>query len=178
MAVLGLDEAKAYLRITNAVDDSQLTGTINAAETIIAARIGPLEPTPVTRRVHMHGRALVVDPPAVSLTSVVDDGGTALDVAALYLDPETGVITYNDGSDFVGRYFTVTYERGRETCPDDLLEAVRALVKHLWSPRRGTAGRPGASASDGPSDSLPGAGYLLPFRVEQLLAPYLPTGLA
>jgi hypothetical protein len=72
----------------------------------------------------------------------------------------------------------VVYLAGRSTVPDDLLFAVKELVRHLWTTQRGGATRPGSQQSDAMSNTLPGAAYVFPFRVEQLLAPHEQPGFA
>lgn len=178
MAVLTLAAAKQYLGISTAADDTLLTATIATAEAVIAERCGALEPTNRTARVVPNGCCFVLAPPVVDLTSVTTDGGTAVATAGLYVDTDSGVVERNDGTPFVGRYLTVVYRQGRATCPADLLEAVKVLTKHLWAPQRGVGGRPGASTSDGAANTIPGAGYLLPNRVSELIAPHLQVGVA
>jgi hypothetical protein len=91
-------------------------------------------------------------------------------LADLYLDTAAGVVTYNDGSAFTATYYTVVYAAGRSTCPEDLLLAVKEQVRHLWQTQRGGAVRNQAEPAP------PGAAYLLPYRVEQLIAPHVQPG--
>jgi hypothetical protein len=72
----------------------------------------------------------------------------------------------------------VVYSAGRASCPADLLLAVRELVRHIWETQRGGTRRPGSSASSETANTIAGAAYLFPFRVEQLLAPYIQPGFA
>lgn len=178
MAVLTVAAAKAYLNISGTADDALIASTIDTAEAVIAERCGPLEPVARTDRVRPNGTTLALLPPVASLTSITDDGGSSVTTSGLYVDPESGIVERNDGGGFSARYYTVTYQQGRDTCPADLIEAVKVLTKHLWSPQRGVGGRPGASTSDGASNTIPGAGYLLPFRVQELIAPHLLVGIA
>jgi hypothetical protein len=114
----------------------------------------------------------------VSLTSVTPYNGTALTLSDLYLDTASAVVTYNSGAGFSANYYDVVYQAGRTTCPDDLLMAVLELVRHLWLTRRGPTRRPGSDPSEGTSNTVPGAAYLLPFRVSELVAPHLQPGFA
>lgn len=177
MAVLSVDDAKAYLRITVDTYDDEIEGIVAAAEAAIAQRVGPLEPTSVTARVSGGSGSLVLPVvPAVSLTSVTPYGGSALTVGDLRVNG--GVVTYADSaSSFTGSTYTVVYSAGRTTCPADLLLAVKELVRHLWGSQRGPA-RAGAPMSDATANTVPGAAYLLPFRVTELLAPHLSPGFA
>ena len=130
-------------------------------------------------RVRGGGPSLVLPVcPATLLVSVLADGETALTVDDLYLDEVSGVVTYNSGATFSARFYTVAYMAGRETCPDDLKLAVLELVRHFWDTQRGPVRRPGSTASEGTSNTIPGAAYLLPFRVSELIAAHLQPGFA
>lgn len=179
MAVLSLSDAKSYLNITASQDDAELTSFIAAAEAAIAKKCGPLEESTVTARVHGGSDALSLPvTPAVSLTSVTPVGGTALTLSDLYLDTGSGLVTYDVSGCFTSARYTVVYQAGRASCPDDLLHAVKALTKHMWETQRGGTSRPGGRGSDSYSNTLPGAAYAFPFRVEQLMAPHLQPGFA
>lgn len=177
MTTLSLPEAKSHLNITKGDNDAEITMTIMAAEAAIAKRVGPL--STVTRTVRVDGGVALVLPvtPAVSLTSVTPvGGGTAL--TGLHLDTVGGVVTQDSGAGFPARYYDVVYVAGRAACPDDLLMAVKELVRHMWTTQRGGSQRPGSQPSDALSNSLPGSAYAFPFRVEQLLTPHVQFGFA
>jgi hypothetical protein len=178
VAVLTLAVAKSHLRITTANYDTILPDWVASAEATIAQQCGPLEPTSTTDRLHGWRDALALKTtPAISLTSVTPASGGALTIGDLYLDQAAGVVTFNNGASFVARYYDVTYSAGRTTCPPDLLMAVKELLRHLWgSAQRGGGGRPGSAGSDSPD--VPGAPYLLPDRVRELMAPHLQAGFA
>lgn len=172
MAVLDLADAKAYLSITTSERDEVLTSIIAAAEAAIANKVGSLEPATRTERVGA-GYSLVVPAPIVEVTSIVDADGNAVDFAAdLLIDEEAGILTSSDGSAFTSRWYDVTYSQGYDPCPADLLLAVKELVRHLWGTQRGPTQRPGAAPSDAAAGTVPGAAYLLPYRVAELIAPY------
>lgn len=175
MSVLPLAEAKTYLNITAGTYDGELQGFIGAAEAAIAHRVGPLEPTVVTARIG--GAAALVLPvyPVLSLTTIADDGGTSVPTVGLSVDLASGVVS---GSTFGSDFYTVTYSAGRNPCPADLRLAVMELVRHMWQTQRGPTARPGSAASDAASNTIPGAAYLFPFRVEQLLLPHTQLGFA
>lgn len=176
MSVLTVDDAKAHLNITAEGNTGKLQGMIDAAEAAIARRVGPLEPTTVT--VTTSGSAALNLPvyPILSLTSVTGDGGTVIPLAGLTVDSQSGVITGSAG--FGSGAYVVTYTAGRETCPADLLMAVKEMVRHLWETQRGPTGRPGSNRSESTSNTIPGAAYIYPFRVEQLIAPHEQFGFA
>lgn len=112
-------------------------------------------------------------PPVVSLTSVTPVGGSALTLVDLHLDAGAGVVTYDLGGWWFGSpFYDVVYESGRESVPDDLLLAVKELVRHLWSTsQRGGSRRPG-------SEAMASAGFLLPYAVESLIEKHLQPGFA
>lgn len=174
MSVLQLADAREYLALGSGQRDTELQATIDAAEAAIAQRCGPLAPTATTARVGGSSTALALTVlPALSLTSITPVGGTAVSLADVYLDLSAGLVTYNAGSVFPARLYDVAYVAGRSPCPADLLMAVRELVRHLWLTRRGPTRRPGSEPSESASNTMPGAAYLLPFRVSELIAPHL-----
>ncbi|MFJ9315773.1 hypothetical protein ACIRN4_16405 [Pimelobacter simplex] len=177
MTVLTLPDARAHLNIADetAPTTAKLTAMIASAEATIAGRVGPLEPQPRTVRVTPTYKTLVVPSPAAELTTVTNSAGTALDLDGLHLNQRAGLITSSDGSTFTASWYEVTYNYGRSPCPPDLVLAVKEMVRHLWDTQRGPNKRPGSTASDGTSNTIPGAAYLLPFRVAELIAPYRPA---
>lgn len=180
MSVVAPSEVKTHLNITGATHDGELQSFIDAAEAAIGERVGPLASTAHEARVRGGGTALVLPvAPAVSLTSVTPADSTALTLSDLYLNEDAGVVTYESGGSFSARHYDVVYQAGRATCPADLKLAVKELVRHLWTTQRGSAPRPGGGPlSDSTSNTLPGAAYVFPFRVEQLLAPHEQPGFA
>lgn len=174
MSALSLDDAKTHLNITTDTFDFELQGTIDAAEARIAQNVGPLTTKSVTCRVP--GGAVVVLPvaPAVSLTTMTSPDGAVVDLTTVTLDSTGATIRFTDGiTRFWSTVYDVTYLAGWSTVPDDLLYAVKELVRHLWRTQRGAGGRPGASGAD----QQP-AGYLMPYLVVELLEPYIVPGVA
>lgn len=174
MAALSLPDAKAYLDIDVATYDDEITAIIAAAEAMIAARVGPLEPTAVTRRLP-GGRGELVLPvtPVVELTSVTPYNGTALTLTALHLDLVTGEVTQDNMTGFPATYYDVVYTAGRAACPSDLLYAVKEQVRYQWQPKRGPKARPTSE-----QDSAPGQTRGLAPRVREMIAPHvqIPAG--
>lgn len=178
MSVLTLQAAKTHLNIASTANDVELQGMIYAAESAIARKVGPLEPTTVTERVPGGSALALRTSPAISLTSVTTVTGTALTLTDLYLDTEAGVVSNNWGESFHAVAYDVVYQAGRTTCPDDILLALKELVRHLWDSQRGGARRPGAQQSDALANTLPGSAYTFPIRVSELLAPHVRLGFA
>lgn len=169
MSALTLADAKTHLNMSGQTNDVELQGFIDAAEGIVAAKCGPLEPTTVVRRVRSDGATLVLPVvPVLSVTSVVPAlGGTPVDVAALVPDPGSGVVSPIDYFSLAVGAYVVTYQAGRTEVPDDLLMAVKEMTRHLWRTQRGGAQRPGSSPD------TPVAGYLVPNAVAALMEPHV-----
>jgi hypothetical protein len=179
VSVLTLAQAKTHLNITVTTDDTELQTIIDSAEAVLTRYCGPLEETVTTERSPGGVYTLVLrKSPVISLVSVTPYQGAALTLTDLYLDPATGLVTYNSGAAFTSMYYTVVYSAGRSSCPADLLQAVKELVRHMWDTQRGRLAPGGPRASDSASNTLPGAGYLLPFRVQELIAQHRQTALA
>lgn len=177
MAAVNLDDVKAHLNIKGVEHDDKLRGFIAAAEAVIAQRVGPLEPTEVT--VDLAGGSALALPvyPVLELTSVASAGNT-LAHAGFIIDAGAGLVSNGTSGFWLTTPYTVTYSAGRNPCPDDLKLAVKELVRHLWETQRGPTARPGTRDSDAASNTVPGAAYMFPFRVEQLLAPHEQYGFA
>jgi hypothetical protein len=167
---------KLNLTGTDAARDEQLRRYIDVASAVCEATVGPVATRTVVERVPSYAAAVVLaHPPVVSVTSVV--AGTVTAAAASYeLFGPSGVLRAKSGT--LGADVTVTYVAGRPVVPDDILEGVIELVRHLWKTKQG----PTAPNRLGPGESAdtyaqPGYGYLLPHRVEQLWAPFVPLAM-
>ncbi len=173
---LSLTAAKRHLNVTRNDSDDEILDTIRAAEATLAHRVGPLAPTEYTERVDGSGDVLALThTPVLEVTALAPRYGSALVPADFDVDPESGQVSYPAGAVFGARHYDVTYVAGRPEgeCPPDLLQASLELTRHLWTTQRGPgAVRPGSSQADQAGNSTPGAQYLLPFRVEQLIAPH------
>lgn len=179
MSVVSLTQVKTHLNLTVSTHDGELQSLIDAAEAAISERTGPLEPTAETARVR-GGRPTLILPisPVASLTSVTPVDGDALTLSDLYLDEVSGLVTYESGATFAAGRYDVAFTSGRAVCPDDLKLAVKELVRHVWMTQRGPTTRPGSRESEAAANTLPGAAYVFPFRVEQLIAPHEQAGFA
>lgn len=171
--VLSLPDAKTHLNITDADSDGELQSMIASAEALLTERVGALQPTSRTDRV-AGGYVTLTLPvvPVISLTSVTSAGGSTVTVSDLFVDAGAGLVTYNSSACFVDRYYTVVYSAGRATCPDDLTQAIKEMVRHLWKSQQGSGSRPG-TAADATAPS-----FLLPYKVQELIAPHVQPGFA
>jgi hypothetical protein len=174
VSVLLLADAKAYLNITSTTSDAELQTFIDAAEAALVKRCGPLSSLTVTERVKGCAETLLLNKSlALSLTSVTPVNGTALTLSDLYLLPG-GVVEYAVGSGYFGASrYDVVYSYGRSSIPNDLMQAIRETVKHLWETQRGGSRRPGMG-DEGPM----GAAYAFTFRILELIEPYMLPGFA
>ena len=168
MSALSLPIARAYLNIGTSDDDTEVQATIDAAEAILANSVGPL--TTLAQRTDrvLGGKKLILPlAPVVSVASITAPDGTVVDQSTLTINTAAGVIYFSDGvTGFWQNVYDVTYTPGRSSLPGDLLMAVKEMVRHLWQTQRGPAVRPGIS-----SDSAT-PGYLMPYRVQELIEPY------
>ncbi len=177
MSVLGLNDVKAHLNISATTTDGEIQSMIEAAEAAIARRVGPLEPTIVTTTVSGSGAVTLPVYPVLSLTTITDAVGTSIPLMGVTVDLAAGVVSGSSGDGLGSSTYTITYSAGRMTVPADLKLAVKELVRHLWTTQRNPAIFPGSSLTDGP-ESQPGAGYLMPYRVQELIAPHVQFGFA
>lgn len=176
MSVLDLTTAKDHLNITGDAYDVKVQAALDAAEAAIARKVGPLTATAVTSRVSGRSSALVLPTvPVVSVTSVTGSDSSTISVADLVTDP-AGVVEYATCGSFPAAAYTVVYQAGRASLPADLEMAVLELLRHLWTTQRGGGTRPGSTPSEGLSNTLPGAAFTFPIRVEQLIEAYVPLG--
>lgn len=171
MSVLTLPDAKAYLNITGTTSDGELQTFVDTAEARLSQEIGPLSAVTVTKRVASAQNFLLLPvAPAKSLTTINDVRASELvDLSLVTLDGDAGIVYYTDGSTlFRSPAYDVTYEAGWTTVPEDVMFAIKELVRHLWETQRGPNLR---REPDGP----PAMGYALPNRVLEMIAPYRQT---
>ena len=162
MSVLTLTQAKTHLNITVSTYDTELQDFIDAAETAIGKKVGPLTATVTTVKVWGGGPLLLPTTPVISLTSITGSSGAAWDLTGLLVTAE-GVVS---GVTFPTDLFTVVYSAGRPAVPSDLLMAVKEQVRHMWMTQRGGSKRPGSE------ESVP-VPYMFPDRVTALMVPYM-----
>ncbi len=168
MTAVRLADVKAFLNLGTTRHDEELQDSLDRAEAILAARVGPLSPVTVTGERHTGpGPILLRRYPVASLVSVTS-GGVAVPDADL--DVDTGLLYGTLGSARGG--VRVTYIAGRSVLPADLEAAVLELVKHLWQSQR-PAGAQAPPGSLGGDDAQPTGAFLLPYRVQSLIEPYL-----
>lgn len=112
--------------------------------------------------------------PAVSITSVVEDG-SAVDASSWRLSTSGGVLYRRQGR---WGETTVTYLAGDAVAPEPVRRAVLRLVEHHWqhsqqAPHPSDGGGPGWD--EGQPTSLQ---WALPYSIASLLIPYCTPGIA
>jgi hypothetical protein len=174
-SIIGLDEAKTFLRITGSDDDEQLRDVLEAASDMCERYTRKVwRRTTVTAEIHSGGVDVLYlrQAPVVSVTTVVDTGVT-LAATSYTIDLPTGRLFYGDttyqgwwtpGQDNI----SVTYVTGPPSgiVPAYIRGGMLELVEHLWSSRRGGSNLP-RKASGGEEFSNKMA-HALPWRVQEM----------
>lgn len=177
MSVVTLADVKSRLSMSDTTHDAALQSTLDEAESLIADKCGPLTSVARTERLSGGGTGLVVrETPIVSLTSVTPVGGSAYDVTLFTVDTSAGVIEWTSGARFAAGRYDVVFQAGRASLPPGLKRGIKELAAHLWETQRGPTRRPGSTSSDATSNTVPGAAYIFPFRVEQAIAKHVQVG--
>jgi hypothetical protein len=174
-SIIGLDEAKTFLRITGSDDDEQLRDVLEAASDMCERYTRKVwRRTTVTAEIHSGGVDVLYlrQAPVVSVTTVVDTGVT-LAATSYTIDLPTGRLFYGDttyqgwwtpGQDNI----SVTYVTGPPSgiVPAYIRGGMLELVEHLWSSRRGGSNLPRkASGGDEFSNKM---AHALPWRVQEM----------
>lgn len=175
-ALLTLDELKAQLNITSTTHDDELNAYVQAAIDYVNSVCGPTDNVTVVETHYGYGGTGVLvlkQSPVVSVSAVTSaqtSNPTDYDASTFVLDSSTGLLRLTDGGVW-SLPVTVTYLAGRTEVPAALNLAARIIAAHLWETQRGNSrGRPIAGADD--ADVSPSAGYSIPRRAVELLAPY------
>lgn len=189
-----LDEVKAALNKTTTADDTELQGVIDAAVAALENHPGYRITDAVTTNTYTEwydgGSDTIVlrHYPVTAITSVTEYLPTSQALAAEPLDTTstftgygysidlaTGIVSRTSGGSsytFQGQV-QVVYTAGSPTVPADIREAALKLVDHMWSDQRGASAQPFNTSGD--EYQPPVTGHLLPWEVEELLAPYRRT---
>ncbi len=173
MSAVRFSDVKAAVNITGTSHDNELQAMLDRAEATLARRVGPLTSVTVPNEVHTGpGPIRLRKLPAIAVVSATSGGAAVND---LDLDTDSGVLYGTFGT--ARRGVRVTYTAGRTAPLDaDLEEAVLELVKHLWETQRPAGSQPPGSLDRG--DAPSGGSYLLPYRVQSLIEPYMQYGMA
>lgn len=173
--IVGLDEAKTFLRVTGFADDEQLRDVIEAASDLCERHTRRVwRRTTVTAELHSGGGDVLYlrQSPVISITSVTD-GGVAVAASTYTLDGVTGRLLYGDtlsgGTWTSGQEnLSVTYVTGPPggVVPAYIRRGVLILVEHLWATQRGGSNLPRLSGGGDEYDRR--SSYTLPRRVLEM----------
>lgn len=171
MAAPTLIELKKHLQLNTDTgdDDDEMQARLDAATGLVERLVGPLSPTEVTELHVVAGPTIVLEqPPVHEITSI---GLSAATVPAEHyqLNKAAGIVRALGGRQFYGEY-TVTYTAGWDTPPAELTTAVLIIAAQLWETQRVPGRR---SSAFGQTDSPVPAGFAVPNRAAELMAPHL-----
>lgn len=182
MATPDLDGLKQFLNKTDNTDDTELETYLGASIKAVSDRCGPLSSTAFTERVRANcGSFVVTQWPIINISAITEPDGTAVDITAIDLDNNAGIVHLN----YIHGPHDVTYTAGYAPCPDDLELATYIIGKHLWETQRGTTGGRGQYMGGG--DPLPTGndaativvrGFAFPQRAMELMDANRKPGLA
>lgn len=186
-ALVTLAEVKAYLNITNADDDTELLGFIDAATIKIQEITGPVLARTVTEyRDGGTSSLILTQRPVISVTSVTELIGSTQTVLTqnaygagttdygFTFDSDACTVTRRMGNDAatfadgVGN-IKIVYSAGYAAIPAEIGLASKALIQHWWSSSQ--LNRNGGRPTLGGMDYSPavGGGYAIPNFVREML---------
>ncbi len=168
MAVFAtLQDVKTHLDITSTANDGELTLMLEAAEDVVRSLIGAQFPgSTVSERVASVGGTVILSGRPVDdvqLNGGAVSGFTVNRAAGLLYD-----VPHTAGP------MTATYTVGGGGVPAAVQLACLIVAGHLWETQRGTS--PSALALQDPEAAFGApavAGYAIPNRARDLLAPYV-----
>ena len=173
--ILGLDDAKTYLNISDPSTDDELRAVLEAVSD--TCERFTKRTWRRTTRVETYTVSGDVDDlqlrhvPVVSVTSVVENGAT-LSASDYTLDGRLGLLhrgSYLADLDWQEGFqgVTVTYVSGPAggIVPANILQGCRLLLQHMWRTQRGGRNTPRQVGTDGEYD--PSLGWYVPNNVMQ-----------
>lgn len=167
MAVFAtLGDLKTHLDITETANDGELTLMLEAAEDVVGSLIGARFPgASVSERVSSVGGTVILSGRPVD--DVVLNGGA---VTGFFVNRAAGLL---HDVPCTSEPLTATYTTGGGGIPASVTLATVIVAGHLWETQRGnTGGGPIAAESDAGFGLTPGAGFAIPNRAKELLAPF------
>ena len=192
--LITLQDAKDFLNITDPVSDTELATFITAASQMWVSRGLPGNVTSTIDEWYDGGspRISLRHTPVASVTAVVEtigtiaytltqvDPGTSASAWAYSVDLTTGLLVRRAAGIATAFYrgvhnVHVTYTAGMAVVPADIQQAIKLLVKHLWTTQRGGARRPGTGGGD---DTTNMTAYSWPWRVDEIARAYYVPGIA
>jgi hypothetical protein len=192
--IISLDEAKDFLNIDNDISDFEISGFITSASLAWVNRVGPVAGATTYDEWYDGGGSTIVlrHTPVTSVTSITEaytdsltytltadplDGTGVSGFYGYTLEKERGLLVRRANGTSLAfakgvRNVHIVYVAGYTTAPEDIKEAVKALLKQGWETQRGGSRRPG-------SEPAP-QGYmgLWPSRAQDIANSYLVPGIA
>lgn len=179
-----LDEVKLHGNITTDANDDELLGFIGTAQQMVEQLVGITVPQTFTQtvtdshRCHggypyptQHPYLWPRQQPLLDVTSVTESGAT-VDPSLYLVDTEDGTIVRTDRRGWYGvpeMPLTFVYRAGRLIVAEGICWGIKELTIHLW---RSTQTQRGGRARGDTTETV-AAGYGLPNRVRDALAPFL-----
>ena len=174
LGLVGLDDVKRHLNITNTTSDEELRQVLLAATTAAEDYLRrPLRRVAQTQTFYTrngNGRGLVLARTDISaISSVTEDGDVLVADDDYEVDLNAGIVWRVDCREW--EYPTVVEFVTAGVDSPALRQAVLELTRHLWETQRGSMPMMPRGV-DGMDAFNPAMGYSLPRRVTELLAPY------
>lgn len=166
-------DLKAFLNISSTRSDDELPAYLDAAVGIVEADLdAPLSVASRSETFPARPRLVLGRAPVLSVDSITVSTSLSALVAGTdaLVDLDTGIITLQYPWSSWGTV-TVAYTYGWTTLPAPISLAVLIVAGHLWETQRGSASLPTLGGDQTPA-MTPGAGYAMPNRARELLAPY------
>lgn len=193
--IISLNEAKDFLNEDTTVNDAEISNFITAASTAWVSRVGPVAGSPTYDEWYDGGGPTIAlrHIPVQSVTSITEaytdsiaytltadplDGTGGGGAYGYTLDQTTGLLVRRAVGTPVPfaagiRNVHVVYTAGYATTPEDVKQAVKLLLRHMWETQRGTIRSPRNTSID-----TTGAGFTWPNRVLEIANAYMLPGIA
>lgn len=172
--IVGLAETKDHLNIpqTTTTHDDELRRAIAGATGVVEGIVGRVARRTFVETFSGRGGRIVylANAPAISVTTVVEDG-TTLAASAYTLAKERAVLTRVNGVWAVDNT-TVTYMAGRAIVQDNILEGTKDLIRANFRPQLGGNRSPYDRADRAPQEQGEmRLGFFVPHSVMERLRP-------
>jgi len=167
MAVVTLTQVKTHLNITTTSDDTELTFFAGVATALVQGHADRIfEVTSLTQTFDGGTDTFVLRTSPLTTVTSVTVSGTALAAATYVADLQNGIVRTLARQPAGFGTVVIAFTVGSTDVPDLIEQATLEAVRHLWETQRGKRG--GRQPREG-DEYVPGTGYSLPRRVEELL---------
>jgi len=159
LPIVSLEELRTALKLSATTDDELLRDVLNEATDLAERRVGRALRRKTVVESHAGGSSgiLLRQPPALSVTSVVENG-TTLDSSAYFVRESSGVLYRGTATApycWPHGTITVTYVAGYADPPSAAKRGVKAIAKWLYQSEQNMGGRFGTDESQYAGDALP-----------------------